>query len=134
MWPVIAAAALGAVAGELQGNKQRKAARQMQKEQIAEQRRLADLNLRAQAYGLQGPSPGMAQAPVGAYTGRETMQGALGLAQFAAMNPNLWGGGSDVATPQTLAMNTNVPQTTNLYADPNAISPLMAGSSGTMMS
>lgn len=82
VWPAIIAAGIGAIAGELQGQKQRKEQRRVEKEQ----KKIARTNLLASAYGLGQTDPNiMQQRQYG-----QAMQGALGGAQFAMMNPNLW--------------------------------------------
>lgn len=93
---VIGSAVLGAVAGEMQGRK----TRQAQKDQMREQAKRDRLNMLAAAYGINSQ---LSPAPYMQPAGGQAMQGALGGAQFAVMNPGLW---NDMS--KTNAKNPNV--------------------------
>ena len=85
-------AGVGYLGGERQKKAQEKAQEQFRKD-TAEQERKA---LIASAYGLGGVAPAQMQAPT-ADPLMTAMQGGLAGAQFATMNPNLWGGGGATA-------------------------------------
>ena len=101
---VIGSAVLGAVAGEMQGRKNRQA----MKDQMAEQAKRDKLNMLAAAYGINAqvsPAPYMPPA------GNQALQGALGGAQFAVMNPSLWASKNEVkgTDPKTLTAYNQSP-------------------------
>lgn len=80
---VIGSAVIGAVSGEMQGRKNRQA----MKDQMREQAKRDKMNMLAAAYGINAQ---ISPAPYMRPSGAEAMQGALGGAQFAVMNPSLW--------------------------------------------
>ena len=81
MGPLIAAG-IGALAGELQGQKNRKESKRVEKER----KKIAKSNLILSSYGLGQTNPNIVQ---GRRSGEE-LQGALQAAQFAIMNKDLW--------------------------------------------
>lgn len=98
-------AGAGAGLGAITGERQKAAAERAQEKTLQEQRARDKINMMAQAYGLGGVSPGMQFQPGVDPMGRG-MQGALAGAQFAAMNPSLWGDGGGAADPQAALMET----------------------------
>lgn len=81
MTAMLAASFIGAAAGEMQGQKNRKALKEQQKEQAKRDK----ANLIASAYGLQ---PVRTSAPL--MKSDEMLQGLFAGAQFGLMNENLW--------------------------------------------